>query len=560
MIKGVLLKAAANVKDKILEKVRADKDKSKKYYLEGLSQFENKYYETAIELFNKSIEFDGSNSYALYKRAYCYYNIGDNYDDAILDLDRAIKINPKNADFISLRGRLYYLKYEDKQALHDIDKSIKLYKKSGNCDSYVYYIRAELYVSLGEYSKAENDYNMAIELDPDCHKYYLNKGLLFAKVGRDDEALKCFTISIEKNPNGKGYMERGRLNAKIGKFEHALLDLSKAIMNMPENSDAYKLRANIYEEVGDIHNALDDYKKATELDPDDKDLSDSILNIEKEIMTKSVSRVMNSLNELVGLSKVKEEVASLINFATVQRERQKRGLQSSKISHHLVFTGRPGTGKTTVARIIAEIYHHLGLLSGGHIVEADRSMLVAGYIGQTAIKVKNVIESARGGVLFIDEAYSLNHENDSYGEEAIETLLKYMEDYRDDLVVIVAGYEDKIKDFLKSNPGLFSRFNKFIHFEDYSTTEMVEIFKHNCRQSKYILSDCTIDDLMKIFTSMTNSIDDMFSNGRGVRNLFEKVVTRQADRIASKSNLNTEDLLTIIKEDIPSFDELELSI
>ena len=223
------------------------------------------------------------------------------------------------------------------------------------------------------------------------------------------------------------------------------------------------------------------------------------------------------------------------------------------MSLHLVFSGNPGTGKTTVARLLSKIYHEIGILSKGHLIETDRSGLVGGYVGQTAIKTQDVIKSAMGGILFIDEAYSLasTSEND-YGAEAIDTLLKAMEDNRDDLIVIVAGYPDyrELMDkFLNSNPGLESRFNKFILFEDYNDEELYKIFLLMCEDSNLVLDEGADEYLRQYFKKMYENRSKNFANARAVRNLFEEVITSQANRLAGKDNITDEELNTLTYED-----------
>lgn len=255
-----------------------------------------------------------------------------------------------------------------------------------------------------------------------------------------------------------------------------------------------------------------------------------------------LDNAIEELNSLVGVSKTKKEVENLINLVKLQKARKEQGLNTPDMSLHLVFSGNPGTGKTTVARIIAKIYKGLGLLSEGHLVETDRSNLVAGYVGQTAIKTKNVINRAVGGVLFIDEAYTLSeNKNDGFGQEAIDTLLKAMEDNRDNLVVIVAGYDNLMDKFIKSNPGLQSRFNKYIHFEDYSLNELMDIFKMLCKKNQYTLSENAEKELYSYFSNI-NAAD--IGNGRGVRNIFEKAVTSQANRFALSGNVDEIAILT----------------
>ena len=259
--------------------------------------------------------------------------------------------------------------------------------------------------------------------------------------------------------------------------------------------------------------------------------------------------LLAELDSYIGLQTVKEEVHNLINMASVYQLRRQHDLPTTDMSLHLVFTGNPGTGKTMMARMMARIYRSLDILSRGQLVEVDRSGLVAGYVGQTAIKTQKVIEKAMGGVLFIDEAYALNgrSEND-FGQEAIDTILKAMEDHRDDLVVIVAGYTDLMDRFIHSNPGLESRFNRFLLFDDYTTDEMVEIFRMQCKKGCYQLTE-EAQPLIRDYIA-EESADDSFGNARGVRNLFEHVLVAQNNRLAAMERITREDLMTITADDV----------
>ena len=263
-----------------------------------------------------------------------------------------------------------------------------------------------------------------------------------------------------------------------------------------------------------------------------------------------IEDLLAELDGYIGLTAIKKEVRSLINMVTVHKLRKENDLPTPELSLHMVFSGNPGTGKTTVARIMARIYHALGILSKGHLVEVDRSGLVAGYVGQTAIKTSKAVESALGGVLFIDEAYALNGsgEND-FGQEAINTVLKSMEDHRDDLVVIVAGYDGLMDTFIHSNPGLESRFNRFLHFDDYTLDEMVQIFDMRCKQGCYELTE-EARPLLREFILLANTNSISCGNGRGVRNLFEQILVVQANRLAAQENITREDLTRITAADI----------
>ena len=265
----------------------------------------------------------------------------------------------------------------------------------------------------------------------------------------------------------------------------------------------------------------------------------------------SLESLLAELDGLVGLDGVKQDVHSLMNFIKVTKIREARGMRVPTISYHLVFTGNPGTGKTTVARLVARLYYHMGILPQGQLVEADRSSLVAGYLGQTAIKTQKVIQQAMGGVLFIDEAYSLAGEKeDSYGKEAIETILKAMEDHRDELVVIVAGYTGPMHKFIESNPGLSSRFSKYFEFPDYSGGELLSIFNRFCDKNGYALDSGAAAILKDNFEQLFDNRNEHFGNARTARNIFEKAINAQADRIAFLPDISDSDLELITAEDI----------
>lgn len=258
------------------------------------------------------------------------------------------------------------------------------------------------------------------------------------------------------------------------------------------------------------------------------------------------------LDELIGLESVKEEVHTIANFAKIQQQRKAQGLKVPKMSFHLVFTGSPGTGKTTVARIVARIYKDLGILKSGHTVETDRSGLVAEYVGQTATKTNAVIDSALNGVLFIDEAYALVPENagSDYGQEAISTLLKRMEDDRDKLVVIIAGYPDEMQRFIDSNPGLQSRFTRYINFPDYSEQELYDIFQFYLSKNQYTITDDAAQLLKNNLNYVVAHKTKNFGNARYVRNLFERAVEQQANRLSAKRSISDDELSVLTKEDI----------
>lgn len=268
--------------------------------------------------------------------------------------------------------------------------------------------------------------------------------------------------------------------------------------------------------------------------------------------------LMAQLDSLVGLDDVKKDIKNLMNLVKVRRLRKENGLPIPPMSLHMVFMGNPGTGKTTVARIISGLYAAIGVLEKGQLIEVDRSGLVAGYVGQTALKTQEVIKSALGGVLFIDEAYSLasGGEND-FGREAIETILKAMEDHRDELIVVVAGYDGPMEKFINSNPGLQSRFNKYFYFPDYNGEQLLYIFKGQCKKNGYALTEEAEAEAKAMFEELYENRGENFGNGRDVRNVFEDTVVRQSNRVAALDAPTKDDLMQFLPEDLKDADETD---
>lgn len=262
----------------------------------------------------------------------------------------------------------------------------------------------------------------------------------------------------------------------------------------------------------------------------------------------------HNLDELIGLNEVKNQINDLVIFNKIQKIREQKGLKKTKKTLHMAFLGNPGTAKTTVARIVGNMYKSLGLISKGHFIEASRTDLIAEYQGQTAIKVKKLIERAKGGVLFIDEAYSIteNDKSDSYGKECITELTKALEDYRDDLVVIVAGYPDLMNNFFNSNPGLKSRFNTFINFEDFTIDELIDIFCYQCKKFDYKIDPLLLEKLKeKINKNIHDNKVESQSNGRYIRNIFDNVVMNQSKRLGKKNiDPSREELMLLMSDDL----------
>ena len=357
------------------------------------------------------------------------------------------------------------------------------------------------------------------------------------------------------------YSSKGRVNEKMDKdflndvYKDFFGSGSKDPVKNAEDAlkEAEKMLADLQKRNQAGIDALEkEVDAVTGTDPEENaDITKAVSQAEQEEAPKEPEiDPMEQLKELIGLAGIKHDVLELTDFVKVQKMRKDQGMKSVPVSLHLVFTGNPGTGKTTVARILAKLYANIGALSKGQLVEVDRSGLVAGYVGQTALKTQEKIKEALGGVLFIDEAYALSQKDDAFGQEAIDTILKAMEDHRDDLVVIVAGYTKPMEEFINSNPGLKSRFNKYIEFPDYSVDELEEIFYSNCSRYDYVVEEEAKKHVREMIVARKMQKQENFANAREVRNMFEEIITNQARRVAELESPSQDEMMLLKLEDL----------
>lgn len=475
-------------------------------------------------------------------------------------------INAIRYNYRYLRLKELYVEREnefkgDEDALYFLDKNRKkIYEGSPTYTDFTNLCNEETLKIYGKLSEAyvEMKLNIPANIESKHNKDFSNEYFYYAKVG--NYVIPQFASKIKKNTRLYIYPTTAVNFDKTGQLD--IVSLQNVNIELKKVNDSKVPSCILSFDLIDFEiitlevvAAEKFYNTFKELQKYENEIEWGLIQEGENTSKKEIEiqNILKKLDNLIGLEKVKKDFYNTADYLKIQQIRKLKGMKAIPSSYHYVFTGNPGTGKTTLARLLADIYREMGIVKTGQLIETDRSGLVAEYVGQTAVKTNKIIDDALGGVLFIDEAYSLvNGQSDDFGNEAISTLLKRMEDDRDKFIVIIAGYQNEMKKFLDSNPGLKSRFTHTLEFEDYSAEQLIEIYKRMISANDYKLSeeaDSKLQDLMKeaVRTKQQN-----FGNARYVRNIFEKTLQNQATRLSREKNLSHQDLQTIIKEDIPA--------
>lgn len=440
------------------------------------------------------------------------------------------------------------------------------------------FILASDYFDKEQYDKAIIQFKKALNIEPQYADALASLGATYSIKGDFDSSIKYFTEAFELDNENPDLVSNLILSLNEKEEDAKIIEIVKRAdpdcFDAMEFAETLNIIGVCYANAGDFKNAIFFYKKALKIEPKNKQIKRNLSEAEESLSSPSSENIpepkvsihqvpnlsndalltlaMKELHDMTGLDNIKRDVDELMKYIKIEKLRRDRGMNTNPIVLHSVFSGPPGTGKTTVARLLGKVFKSLGILAKGHVVEVDRSGLVAEFIGQTAQKTNKVIDSALDGILFIDEAYSLAPEDDprDFGREAIETLLKRMEDNRDRLIVIVGGYTSEMKHFIDANPGLQSRFCRYFFFEDYKPEQLCQIFEEICISRKFILQTEAKEKLLRYTTFLYKSRTKSFGNARNMRNLFEEVIRLQASRLAMLSDISDDALSTITEVDI----------
>ena len=547
------------------------------FFKRGFQKLTLKFYEEAIKDFNSALLIDPYYEEAYFNRGVSRTNISA-HEGAIADYTTVIELNPKNELCFIYRG---YSKSELKDhlgAIEDYSKAIDINQK----DPKTFFSRGMSNLYLEMYDNAFRDFDNGLRLDPNNLEFLYLAGMIKYELGDIDSCVRYLGKIIELNKNYRDvadFLSKLELNQKqedLSKGKEVNQKINKNIEKDKESNNNQTLDEKKSRTFIDLNLMKGEIKKFIN-SPKIKNIKNKISNIENRLIkkeytyeSKSISKeldnqegkedltkLLNNLESYIGLESVKNEINKIVNFQKINNERIKLGLVSENYSKHMVFYGPPGTGKSEIARLVGRIFNSLGVLSKGHFIETDRSSLIAGHVGQTAIKTKNILEMAKGGILFIDEAYTLtkNQENFDFGSEAISVILKFMEDYRDDLVVIVAGYEDEMNSFLQTNPGLKSRFNSFLYFPNYTEKELLEILIKLSNDRGYFIKHQSRESLKNDLAKISEFKNSQFGNARSMRNLLELAIKNQASRILKNEGRKIEDYQSLVREDFILSDE-----